>query len=232
MLTIRKGADRGTTRIDWLDSNHTFSFGDYYDPKHHNFRTLRVINDDIVAPGGGFGMHPHRDMEIVTYVLSGELEHQDSIGNGEVIHAGEWQAMHAGTGLLHSEFNPSGEKPVHLLQIWIMPDRRGYTPGYQQKQFADAEKLGRWRLAASQDGADGSLVIHQDARLFVSKLEPNQTVSYAPQPGRGLFLHVATGGVTVNGRALDAGDAVAVADELNLEVIGRTTGEVLLFDLK
>jgi redox-sensitive bicupin YhaK (pirin superfamily) len=231
MFTIRKGADRGTTRIAWLDSRHTFSFGDYYDPDHHNYRTLRVINDDRIAPGGGFGTHPHRDMEILTYVLSGHLEHRDSMGNGEVIRPGEWQAMHAGTGITHSEFNPSETQPVHLLQIWVFPDRKGHTPGYQQRRFADEEKAGKWRLAASPDGADGSLVIHQDARVYQTKLEPGQSVRHEMKPGRGAFLHVATGAATVNGRELAAGDAVLIEDESPVEVTGKVGGEVLLFDL-
>ncbi len=229
MFTIRHGSDRGTTRIDWLDSRHTFSFGNYDDPKFHQYRTLRVINDDRIAPGGGFGTHPHRDMEIVTYVLAGELEHRDSMGNGEVIRAGEWQSMHAGTGILHSEFNPSETAPVHLLQIWIYPDRKGHTPGYQQKRFAD--QIGRWVLAASRDGAEGSLTVHQDVRLSVAKVEPGQTLPYELAEGRGAFLHVATGAVTVGGHELAAGDAVAVEDESRIEVVGREAAEVLLFDL-
>jgi redox-sensitive bicupin YhaK (pirin superfamily) len=232
MFTLRKGTERGTTRIDWLDSRHTFSFGDYNDPKHHQYRTLRVINDDRIAPGGGFGTHPHRDMEILTYVLSGSLEHRDSMGNGEVIHAGEWQAMHAGTGILHSEFNPSETEPVHLLQIWVYPDRRGHTPGYQQKQFPEADRDGKWQLAASPNGADGSLVVHQDVKLWVAKPEPGRTLKYDLGPERGAFLHVATGSVKVNGRLLAAGDAIAADDEPVLEVTGVEPGEVLLFDLK
>jgi redox-sensitive bicupin YhaK (pirin superfamily) len=232
MYSVRKGTDRGVTRIGWLDSRHTFSFGDYYDPRHHQYRALRVINDDRVAPGGGFGTHPHRDMEILTYVLSGELEHRDSMGHGEVIRPGEWQAMHAGTGITHSEFNPSATAPVHLLQIWVFPDRKGHTPGYQQRRFADDETAGRWRLAASPDGADGSLVIHQDARVYQARLEPGQTVRHELKEGRGAFVHVATGAVTVGGRALVAGDAVAVEDEPVVEVTGEQAGEVLLFDLK
>jgi redox-sensitive bicupin YhaK (pirin superfamily) len=232
MFTIRKGTDRGTTRIDWLDSRHTFSFGDYNDPKFHQYRTLRVINDDRIAPGGGFGTHPHRDMEILTYVLSGELEHRDSMGNGEVIRAGEWQSMHAGTGILHSEFNPSEKDSAHLLQIWIFPDRKGHTPGYQQKRFPVAGRDGAWQLAASPDGADGSLIVHQDVKLSVAKLSAGQAVKYTLAPGRGAFLHVATGAVTVNGLDLVAGDAVAVDDESVIDVAVVHPGEVLLFDLK
>jgi redox-sensitive bicupin YhaK (pirin superfamily) len=231
MFAVRRGADRGATRLAWLDSRHTFSFGDYFDPDHHQFRTLRVINDDRVAPGGGFGTHPHRDMEILTYVLSGGLEHRDSMGNGEVIHAGEWQAMTAGTGIRHSEFNPSQADPVHLLQIWIFPDRKGYTPGYQQRQFTDAEKAGRWRLVASPNGEDGSLVIRQDARLYLARLDPGQAVRHELKPGRGAYLHVATGAATVNGTKLAAGDGVAVEGESIVEVTGDEGGEMLLFDL-
>jgi redox-sensitive bicupin YhaK (pirin superfamily) len=231
MFTIRKGTERGVTRIDWLDSRHTFSFGDYNDPKNHQYRVLRVINDDRIAPGGGFGTHPHRDMEILTYVLSGQLEHQDSMGNGEVIHAGEWQAMHAGTGIQHSEFNPSRTEATHLLQIWLFPDRRGHTPGYQQKQFPEAGREGQWQLAASQDGAEGSLVVHQDVKLSVAKLAAGQSLKYALVPDRGAFLHVATGSVSVNGHKLVAGDAIAADDETLLEVTGIKPGEVLLFDV-
>jgi redox-sensitive bicupin YhaK (pirin superfamily) len=229
MLTIRKGTDRGTTRFGgWLDSRHTFSFGEYQDPGHHQFRALRVINDDRVAPGVGFPTHPHRDMEILTCVLSGQLEHRDSMGNGEVIHAGEWQAMTAGTGITHSEFNPSQSVPVHLLQIWLFPDRRGHTPGYQQRIFTDADKRGRWALVASPDGEDGSLVIHQDARVYQTKLA-GESVRHELKGGRAAFVHVATGTATVNGTQLVAGDAVAVEDESAVVVSGE--GEVLLFDL-
>ena len=213
MMTIRKGTERGITNIGWLASRHTFSFGDYNDPRHHNFRTLRVINDDRVAAGGGFPTHPHRDMEILTCVLSGELEHRDSMGNGEVIHAGEWQAMTAGTGVAHSEFNPSDTKPVHLLQIWLFPDQRGHTPGYQQRLFSDNEKAGVLKLVASPDGEDGSLLIHQDERVYQSKLGAGQMVTHELKPGRAAFVHVATGAATVNGQKLAAGDAVAVEDE-------------------
>ncbi len=230
MLTIRKGTDRGVTKYGgWLDSRHTFSFGEYQDHKHHQFRTLRVINDDRVAAGGGFPTHPHRDMEILTCVLSGALEHADSMGNGEVIRAGEWQAMTAGTGITHSEFNPSDEAPVHLLQIWLFPDKRGHKPGYQQKVFTDADKGGKWALVASPTGENGSLVIHQDARVYQTKLATGDTVRHELKFGRAAFVHVATGGATVNGTKLVAGDAVAVEDEKELTVSGD--GEVLLFDL-
>ncbi len=231
MLTTRKSADRGTTRIGWLDSRHTFSFGDYRDPAHDRFRTLRVINDDRVAPGQGFGSHPHRDMEIVTHVLSGELAHKDSMGNGETLRAGEWQAMTAGTGVLHSEFNPSDMAPVHLLQMWVMPKRRGLTPGYAQKAFPAAERLGRWQVAVSPDGRDGSLTIHQDAVVSHATARPGDRLEYAFAPGHGGWLHVATGAVTVNGLSLAAGDGLAVEGEERLTVEGTETGELILFDL-
>ena len=230
MLTIRKSTDRGATTFgDWLDSRHTFSFGEYQDPKHHQFRALRVINDDRVAPGGGFPTHPHRDMEILTCVLSGQLEHRDSMGNGEVIRAGEWQAMTAGTGITHSEFNPSKSEPVHLLQIWLFPDRRGHTPGYRQKLFADTDKRGKWALVASPEGEAGALVVHQDARVYQTKLASGQSVRHELKSGRAAFVHVATGSATVNGTKFVAGDAVAVEDEA--EVVASGDGEVLLFDL-
>jgi quercetin 2,3-dioxygenase len=230
MLTIRRAADRGVTEFGgWLDSRHTFSFGDYQDPKHHQFRSLRVINDDRVAPGGGFPTHPHRDMEILTCVLSGRLEHRDSMGNGEVIHAGEWQAMTAGTGITHSEFNPSKSEPVHLLQIWLFPDRRGYTPGYQQKVFTDADKSGKWALVACSTGEAGSLVLHQDARVYQTKLSNGTAMRHALARGRAAFVHVASGTAIVNGMEFDAGDAVAVENESEVVVSGE--GEVLLFDV-
>ncbi|HEV3438721.1 MAG TPA: pirin family protein [Gemmata sp.] len=231
MLTIRKGIDRGVTDIGWLDSRHSFSFGDYSDPRHHQFHALRVINDDRVAPGGGFPTHPHRDMEILTCVLSGQLEHRDSMGNGEVIHAGEWQAMTAGTGIQHSEFNPSRTQPVHLLQIWVFPDRKGHKPVYQQKSFSDSEKAGRWQLVASSDGGDGSLIIHQDARVYVAKLDRGQTVRHDLVRGRAAYLHLATGSATVNGEKVIAGDGIAIENETAVMVTGTEPGEVLLFDL-
>lgn len=232
MITIRKGTERGVTQFGgWLDSRHTFSFGDYQDPAHHQFRALRVINDDRVAPGGGFPTHPHRDMEILTCVLGGQLEHRDSMGNGEVIHAGEWQAMTAGTGITHSEFNPSRKESVHLLQIWLFPDRRGHMPGYQQKVFTDADKGGRWALVASPDGADASLVLHQDARVYQTKLAAGQGVTHKLKPNRAAYLHIATGAATVNGQPLVAGDGAAIEDEDVVAVTGTEPGEVLLFDL-
>jgi redox-sensitive bicupin YhaK (pirin superfamily) len=231
MLTIRTAADRGTTRIGWLDSRHTFSFGDYRDPRHTQFRALRVINDDRVAPGQGFGTHPHRDMEIATYVLSGELAHRDSLGHVRGLKPGEWQAMTAGTGLTHSEFNPSATEPVHFLQVWLLPERRGLTPAYDQKQYPEAERLGRWRVALSPDGRDGSLRLHQDAVVSQATVRPGDTLGYDFAPGRGGWLHVATGAVTVNGLPLAAGDGLAVEGEGQIVVEGVEAGEVILFDL-
>lgn len=231
MFTVRKASERGVTNIGWLNSRHTFSFGDYYDPRHHHFRSLRVINDDRVAPGAGFGSHPHRDMEIISYVLAGQLEHRDSMGNGAVIRPGEWQKMTAGTGVVHSEFNPSPADPAHFLQIWIVPAEKGLPPGYEQRLVPEAEKHGRWKVIAAGDGRDGSIVIHQDAVLSAAVLKPGETVTYHPAPGRGVWLHVATGAVSVNGRDLWAGDAAAIEDESAVEVVGRQDGEVLLFDL-
>jgi redox-sensitive bicupin YhaK (pirin superfamily) len=231
MLSIRKATERGITKFGWLDSRHTFSFGEYQDPRHHQFHALRVINDDRVAGGGGFPTHPHRDMEILTCVLSGQLEHRDSMGNGEVIHAGEWQAMTAGTGITHSEFNPSDTEAVHLLQIWLFPDRRGHKPGYQQRVFTDSEKSGKWRLVASPDAADGSLAIHQDALVYQTKLAAGQLVKHELKSGRAAYLHVATGAATVNGERLVAGDGIAVEGEKQITVTGDLPGEVLLFDL-
>jgi quercetin 2,3-dioxygenase len=231
MLTIRKGNDRGVTQIGWLDSRHSFSFGDYFDPKQNQFHALRVINDDRVAPGGGFPTHPHRDMEILTFVLSGQLEHRDSMGNGEVIHAGEWQAMTAGTGIRHSEFNPSRTEPLHLLQIWILPDRKGHKPDYRQKAFVDDEKAGRWRLVVSPDGGEGSLLIHQDARVYLARLDRGETARHDLVRGRAAYVHLATGNATVNGEKLTAGDGAAIENETAVIVTGNETGEVLLFDL-
>lgn len=232
MFTVRRADDRGVTRFGgWLDSRHTFSFGDYFDPDHVQYRSLRVINDDRVAAGSGFPTHPHRDMEILTYVMAGQLEHRDSMGNGTVIGPGEWQKMSAGTGVRHSEFNPSPTDPVHLLQIWITPARRGLTPEYAQTLFPDAEKRGRWRTVASADGRDGSIVVHQDVTLSASVLGPGEAVRYDLGHNRGAWLHVARGAVTVNGHALSAGDAAAVEGE-PIAVAGTAAdSEVLLFDL-
>jgi redox-sensitive bicupin YhaK (pirin superfamily) len=231
MIAIRRANERGRTKIDWLDSRHTFSFGDYYDPKAMGFRELRVINDDRVAPGAGFPTHGHRDMEIVTYVLEGALEHKDSLGTGSVIRPGDVQRMTAGTGVRHSEFNASRSEPVHFLQIWILPERAGIQPGYEQKAIADAEKRGRFRLIASHDGQEGSVTLHQDAALSVALLETGDKVRQALAPGRYGYLHVARGEVTVGAQDLGEGDGAAISDEAAVDVRGRSTAEVLFFDL-
>jgi len=232
MITIRKGAERGHTEIDWLDSRHTFSFGEYYDPQHMGFRALRVINDDRVAPGGGFGTHPHRDMEIITTVLDGALEHKDSLGNGSVIRPGDVQRMTAGAGIRHSEFNHSQEKPVHFLQIWILPERKGLQPGYEQKSFAAEETRGRWRTVVAPEGKDGTLTIHQDASLAIASLLPGDQATYSLKPGRYAWVQVATGRVTLNGNPLRAGDGAAVSDETGLTVKATELSKLLLFDLQ
>ena len=231
MLTVRKANDRGHSAIGWLDSWHTFSFSDYYDPEHMGFRALRVINDDRVAPGMGFGTHPHRDMEIVTYVLAGALEHKDSLGNGDVIRPGDVQYMSAGTGILHSEFNPDAKQPVHLLQIWIQPDKRGGKPTYGQKHFSLAERANRLAKVVDNVGADGALKIGANAAVYASVLSAGKHIDHTLAPGRHAWLHVATGALTVNGTALNAGDAVAVSDESRLSVQADQDSELLLFDL-
>jgi hypothetical protein len=228
MLTIRRAGERGVTRLGWLDSRHTFSFGDYLDPRHTQFRGLRVINDDRVAPGRGFGTHPHRDMEIATYVLSGELAHTDSLGHTRTLKPGEWQAMTAGTGVRHSEFNPSHTDPVHFLQVWLLPRAKGLPPAYDQKAFPVAERLGRWRSALSPDGRDGSLVINTDAVVSQATVRPGDRLGYEFAHGRAGWLHVATGSASVNGLALEAGDGLAIDGE-PLVVTGD--GEMILFDL-
>jgi redox-sensitive bicupin YhaK (pirin superfamily) len=232
MITIRSAADRGRTHIDWLDSRHTFSFGDFQDTGQMGFRTLRVINDDRVAPAGGFGAHGHRDMEIITYAVEGTLEHRDSLGNGEVIRPGDVQRMTAGTGIRHSEFNPSKTEPVHFLQIWILPEQRGLAPGYEQKHFAETDKRGVLRLIAAPDARDGALAIHQDVELFASVLGPNERVTHALREGRSAWLQVVRGKVELNGRELADGDGAAVVNEQQLEFASREGVELLLFDLK
>ncbi len=231
MITLRKAQDRGHADHGWLDTWHTFSFADYYDPEQMGFRALRVINDDVVAPGRGFGTHPHRDMEIVTYVLEGALAHKDSMGNASTIVPGEVQRMSAGTGVLHSEFNHSKTDRVHLLQIWLLPDRTGIEPSYEQTFFPDEEKRGRLRLVAAPDGAEGSVTIHQNARLYATLLEPGQEVAHDLAPGRHAWVHVARGAVRLNGLPLRAGDGAAVGDEARLTLRGEGHSEVLLFDL-
>ena len=231
MIRIRKAAERGHFNHGWLDTSHTFSFADYYDPAHMGFRSLRVINDDRVQPGQGFGMHGHRDMEIVTYVLDGALEHKDSMGNGSIIRAGELQRMTAGTGVRHSEFNPSATEWVHLYQIWLLPERKGLEPSYEQLLVSAEEKHGRFRLVASPEGAAGGLTIHQDARLYLASLSPGEGVAHEIERGRAAWLQVLRGGVHVLGHDLAAGDGVAVADENAISVQAAVPSEVLLFDL-
>jgi quercetin 2,3-dioxygenase len=231
MIALRPAKERGHADHGWLDTWHTFSFADYHDPRFMGFRALRVINEDFVAPGRGFPTHGHRDMEIITYVLEGALEHRDSLGTGSVIRPGEVQRMSAGTGVRHSEANPSPAEPLHLLQIWIEPARPGIAPGYEQKAFTDADKRGRLRLVASPDGAEGSVTIHQDARVYASVLGPGQSVVHSLAPGRYAWLHVARGGLTLNGQRLAQGDGAAVASEPTLTLVGDTEAEALLFDL-
>jgi hypothetical protein len=231
MIRTRKSADRGVTHIGWLDSSHTFSFGDYFDPAHTHYRSLRVINDDRIAPGGGFGAHPHRDMEILTYVLSGGVAHRDNMGHESVIRPGQWQKMSAGRGVVHSEYNASETDPLHLLQIWLVPDTKGLPPSYEEKDFPPAESEGKFRVVGTKDGRDGTIVIHQDVVLSAARVRPGDRFGYDLKPGRGAWLHVATGAVTVNGVSLTAGDAVAVEGEPRIDVVGDSAGEVLLFDL-
>jgi redox-sensitive bicupin YhaK (pirin superfamily) len=230
MITLRKAEDRGHADHGWLDSYHTFSFAGYYDPAHMGFRSLRVINDDQVAPGAGFGTHPHRDMEIITYVLSGALEHKDSMGNGRIIRPGEVQYMAAGTGVQHSEFNPSDREPVHLLQIWIQPDRKGAKPRYEEKSLAKG-RSGALHLVASKAGRDGSIAINQDADLYVAKLTPGDKLTQELGPQRHAWVHVAQGEVNLNGQRLQAGDAAALSDERRIELAATQDSQVLLFDL-
>ena len=233
MIALRPAAERGHADHGWLNTYHTFSFGDYHDPRHMGFGALRVINEDRVKPGQGFGTHGHRDMEILSYVLEGALEHKDSIGTGSVIRPGDVQIMSAGTGIRHSEFNPSPAEPVHFLQIWVIPDRDGIAPRYDQKSFPDAQKRGRLLLVGSSDGRDGSVVIHQDVELMASILAPGETVSRRMQPGRKAWLQIVRGAVDVNGHALTAGDGAAFEGEAALEIAGKVdaTTELLLFDL-
>jgi redox-sensitive bicupin YhaK (pirin superfamily) len=231
MIRVRKADQRGHFNHGWLDTYHTFSFADYHDPAQMGFRALRVINDDRVAPGQGFGMHGHRDMEIVTYVLEGSLQHRDSMGNGSIIRASELQRMTAGTGVRHSEFNPSDSEPVHLYQIWLLPERRNLTPGYEERRFDPSEKQNRLRLVASRAARDGSMTIHQDADLYLASLEPGRQVSHAFRPGRHGWLQVLRGRVTANGASLEAGDGAALSDEAALEIAADSEAEVLLFDL-
>jgi len=228
--TIRKANERGHANHGWLDTYHTFSFANYYDPQWMGYRSLRVINDDFVMPGMGFGTHPHRDMEIITYVLSGALEQKDSMGNGRIIRPGEVQYMAAGTGVQHSEFNPSNEEAVHLLQIWIQPDKRGATPRYAEKSMKNAPE-GQLSLITSKTGRDGSIVINQDADLWLGKLGKGNRVTHTLAPGRHAWLHVAEGEVSLNGKTLAGGDAAAIDEEGSLELSATKPSQVLLFDL-
>ncbi|HVU52972.1 MAG TPA: pirin family protein [Polyangia bacterium] len=230
MLTLSPAAQRGRTRIDWLDSRHTFSFGEWYDPAHMGFRALRVINDDRVAAGRGFPTHGHADMEILSYVLEGGLAHEDSLGTGSVIRPGDLQRMSAGTGVRHSEFNASDSEPVHFLQIWIIPDRRGHAPGYEQKAFPEAERRGRLRLVASSDGREGSVSLHQDVALWAGVLDEGQKAELPLAAGRHAWVHVARGAATVNGKRLGEGDGAALSEERAVVLEGHG-GEVLVFDL-
>ena len=231
MIQIRHAGDRGHANHGWLDSWFTFSFAEYYDPTQMGFGPLRVINDDRVEPGQGFGMHGHKDMEIVTYVLDGALEHKDSLGNGSVMRYGDVQRMSAGTGIRHSEFNPSATEAVHLLQIWIQPERANLTPSYEQKAFSADEKRGQLRLVASKDGREGSVTIHRDAYLYAAQLDGAETATHRFEPGRLGYLHVARGELLLNGQPLAAGDGVKIDDEAEIQLSGGREAEVLLFDL-
>ena len=231
MIRVRRADERGKAEHGWLSSRHTFSFGDYYDPSHMGFRQLRVINEDRVQPGKGFPTHAHSDMEIVTWVLDGALEHEDSLGNGSVIRPGDIQRMSAGTGVTHSEFNSSRAELVHFLQIWILPEARGLPPGYEQQAFSDTERRARLRLIGSRDGRERSVTIHQDVGLYATLLAAGEEVAHVLRPGRHAWVQVARGTVALNGLALEDGDGAAVSDEARLELLARTPAELLLFDL-
>ncbi|MEG4583265.1 pirin family protein [Microcoleus sp. MON1_C5] len=231
MITVRKSEARGHANHGWLDSYHTFSFAGYYDPNYMNFRSLRVINEDVVSPSKGFGTHGHSDMEIITYVLEGALEHKDSLGTGAVIKPGEVQRMSAGTGIKHSEFNNSQTDPVHLLQIWLLPDTQGLPPSYEQREFPLAERHGKLRLVAARDARDGAVKVHQDVDLYAAVLDKDSRVSHALQPHRHAWVQVARGSVLLNGLSLKNGDAAAVSGESELAIEATADAEFLLFDL-
>jgi redox-sensitive bicupin YhaK (pirin superfamily) len=231
MIVFRDRLARGTSRTGWLDSRHTFSFGDYRDPQHTGFRSLRVINEDRVAPGAGFPPHSHRDMDIISYVLEGTLEHKDSLGNGTQIRPGEVQRMSAGTGITHSEFNASRTEPVHFLQIWIIPNQKDLPPSYEQRNFPIDERRGRLRLVAAPAGHGDAVVVHQDARLFIANLHSGEKVRHAVDRGRGIWLQVVRGIVALNGTEMRESDGAAAADEGTIEIEADTDAEVLLFDL-
>lgn len=231
MFTLRKGEERGRFDHGWLDTRHTFSFADYHDPAHMGFRALRVINEDVVAPGRGFGRHPHRDMGILTWVVSGAVEHADSMGNRTTVRPGELQRMSAGTGIVHSEVNPSPTEPLHLLQIWLLPERRGLEPGYEQRAFAERDRRGRLTLIGSRDGRDGSVRIHQDVSLYAARLDPGERVEHEIAPGRHAWLQLVAGEVEAGGEKLGAGDGLAASDAERLAVVAHAPADLLLFDL-
>jgi len=231
MHTTRLSKDRGHADFGWLNSQHTFSFGDYHDPRFTGFGPLRVINEDRVAPGAGFGKHSHRDMEILSWVLSGVLEHQDSLGTGALVRPGELQRMTAGSGVTHSEFNGSQSEPVHFLQIWLLPESRGLEPGYEQRSFPAAELQDRWRLIAARDGRNGAVTVHQDADLYAARVSAGTELAHQPAPGRHLWLQVARGSIEVDGETLTAGDAMSWVDRPKIIVRAREPGEILLFDM-
>ncbi len=231
MVRIRHSEERGRSDLGWLDSRHTFSFAEYHDSKHMGFHSLRVINDDRVSASSGFGEHPHRDMEIISYVLDGTLAHKDSMGNGSTIRPGDVQRMSAGTGVVHSEWNHSKSESVHFLQIWILPETRGIVPSYEQRAFAAHEVRDRLRLVASRDGHDGSLTVHQDVALYVTHLATDRRVRHQIAPGRYAWVQVAIGSIVLNGFALDEGDGAAVSDESTLDLLATQDAEVLVFDL-
>jgi quercetin 2,3-dioxygenase len=231
MITIRKAEDRGHADHGWLNSYHTFSFANYYDPKHTHFRALRVINEDRIAPLGGFPTHPHRDMEIISYVISGSLAHKDSLGNVEMIGPGGVQRFSAGTGIAHSEFNPSNAEPAHFLQIWLFPETEGLPPSYEQKTFTPESQQQQWRALANRDATDGAVKIHQDAAILTTRLEPGEQRNYPLAPNRHAWIQVMQGEVSVNDQALSAGDAIAISEETAIVLIASQPAEVMLFDL-
>lgn len=231
MITLRPRDERGQAKLGWLDSRHSFSFGDYHDPGHMGFRALRVINEDRVIPGAGFPPHGHRDMEIISYVLDGALEHKDTIGTSSVIRPGEVQLMTAGKGIRHSEYNHSKQEPVHFLQIWILPEINDLAPGYEQRAFRAEESQGRWRLVASRDGRDGSVTVHQDVDLHVAHASEGDTIAFDLRAGRHAWVQIARGRVRLNGTPLKEGDGAAVSDERKLEIAATTEAEILLFDM-
>lgn len=232
-IRLRKSAERGHANHGWLDSYHSFSFANYYDAAHMQYSVLRVINEDVIAPAKGFGMHGHHDMEIITYMLKGALQHKDSMGNGSVIQAGDVQRMTAGTGVRHSEFNASDKHSAHLLQIWLLPDRSNITPSYEEKHFDAASKKNQWRLVASNDAREGSVLVHQDIALYATLLDKGQALNYVPRSGRSLYVQIASGEVTLNGATLSVGDAmmIDVLEAASIAIVSHTDAEILLFDL-